>query len=169
MTISVSRRGRAMACIALMASTAGCATVTRGTHEAWKVVTSPTDATVETSNGFSCNRTPCTFKLQRRAAFNVTVSRDGYKPFHGLVVPKVASAGVAGMAGNVLIGGLIGGGVDASDGAMMELSPNPMIVDLEKADQAAPTPASVASVPSAVAQAPAVASPATPIPQKGSE
>ena len=35
------------------------------------------------------------------------------------------------MAGNVLLGGLIGAGVDASTGAMNELVPNPLHVVLE--------------------------------------
>jgi hypothetical protein len=140
MTNLVSRLGRAVACVALAACAVGCATVTRGTHETWKVVTSPPDASVETSNGFSCHQTPCTFKVERKAEFDVTVSRDGYKTYRGRVVHKEAGGGVAGMAGNVLIGGLIGAGVDAANGSMMDLSPNPMIVDLEKADPAPPTP-----------------------------
>ena len=35
------------------------------------------------------------------------------------------------MAGNVILGGLIGAGVDASTGAMNELVPNPLHFDLE--------------------------------------
>jgi hypothetical protein len=141
MTISVSLLGRAMASIALAAATVGCATVTRGTNEQWKVVTSPPDATVETSNGFSCHQTPCTFKMERKAGFDVTVSRDGYKAFHGRVTAKQSNGGAAGLAGNVLIGGVLGAGVDAEDGAMMELTPNPMIVDLDKADETPSAPA----------------------------
>jgi hypothetical protein len=174
MTNSISQLGRAMECIALAACTVGCATVTRGTSESWKVVTSPTDASVETSNGFTCSPTPCTCKMKRKVDFEVTVTRDGYKSYHGHVGHRDSNGGAAAMAGNVLIGGLIGAGVDASDGAMMELTPNPMIVDLEKLDQPIPRPAVAeppmppstppASAPSQSAPAPAapaVASPAT--------
>ncbi len=35
------------------------------------------------------------------------------------------------MAGNVLVGGIIGAGVDASSGAVLELVPNPVEVQLE--------------------------------------
>lgn len=35
------------------------------------------------------------------------------------------------MAGNVVFGGLIGAGVDAGTGAMLELVPNPVKVTLE--------------------------------------
>lgn len=34
------------------------------------------------------------------------------------------------MAGNVLVGGIIGAGVDAGTGAMLDLTPNPAHVDL---------------------------------------
>jgi hypothetical protein len=39
------------------------------------------------------------------------------------------------MAGNVLVGGLIGIGVDAYSGAMNDLVPNPLSVKLEKEEQ----------------------------------
>ncbi len=158
MTISKSRLARAVASIALAASMVGCATVIRGTSESWKVITSPPDAVVETSNGFTCRQSPCTFKLRRKEEFEVTVTRDGYKTYRGRVVHKEASGGAAGMAGNVLIGGLIGAGLDASNGSMMDLSPNPMIVDLDKLD---PAPA--------VAQPPVSASrPPAPLPSPAS-
>tara|TARA_Y100000385_G_scaffold227349_1_gene238218 strand:+ start:390 stop:518 length:129 start_codon:yes stop_codon:yes gene_type:complete len=35
------------------------------------------------------------------------------------------------MAGNVLIGGVIGAGVDSVTGAAKELSPNPLKIELE--------------------------------------
>jgi hypothetical protein len=46
----------------------------------------------------------------------------------------VAGAGGAGFLGNALIGGVIGAGVDATSGAMLDLSPNPLNVQLEKDD-----------------------------------
>ncbi len=36
------------------------------------------------------------------------------------------------MAGNVLLGGLIGAGIDAGSGAMYEHKPNPLNVQLER-------------------------------------
>jgi hypothetical protein len=35
------------------------------------------------------------------------------------------------MAGNVLLGGIIGAGVDVATGAMLDLVPNPLVVKLE--------------------------------------
>ena len=44
----------------------------------------------------------------------------------------MATAGGAGLAGNVLLGGVIGLGVDAATGAAFDLVPNPLKVTLEK-------------------------------------
>ena len=35
------------------------------------------------------------------------------------------------MAGNVLLGGVIGAGIDVASGAMLNLVPNPLVVTLE--------------------------------------
>lgn len=43
---------------------------------------------------------------------------------------EISGAGAAGMAGNVLIGGVIGAGVDAGTGATKDLRPNPLSVQL---------------------------------------
>ncbi|MFC6460494.1 hypothetical protein ACFP76_07905 [Paracoccus aerius] len=44
---------------------------------------------------------------------------------------KVAPGGSAAMAGNVFVGGIIGAGVDADSGAMLDLVPNPVEVTLD--------------------------------------
>ncbi|MEI9966017.1 MAG: PEGA domain-containing protein [Caulobacteraceae bacterium] len=120
---------------------AACATVTRGSHQTWAVETDPAGAAVTTTNGFACDQTPCTFKMKRKAAFDVNITKPGFKAYHGRVEHQVATGGAAGMAGNVLVGGLIGAGVDATSGAMLELKPNPMVVKLEP-EASAQTPAS---------------------------
>lgn len=122
---------RVSACISLVATTAACATVTRGVKEGWTVKSSPPSAAVTTSNGFSCQATPCTFKMLHKAEFDVTITKQGYKPFHAHVIHQVSRDGGLGMAGNVLVGGMVGVVVDVASGAMMELKPNPLIVTLE--------------------------------------
>ena len=112
----------------------GCATITRTEHDAWTVKTTPGSAAVKTSNGFACDATPCTFRIERKAEFDVTITKPGYKTWSGHVTHKVSGGGGAGMAGNVLVGGLIGVAVDANSGAMFDLVPNPLEVTLEKAD-----------------------------------
>jgi len=47
------------------------------------------------------------------------------------VTHKTADAGAAGVAGNILVGGIIGLGVDAATGASQDLVPNPVEVKLE--------------------------------------
>ena len=108
-----------------------CATVTRGTKTAWEVQTDPAGARVETSHGFSCPSTPCSIKMPRKSQFTATISKPGYKTLTTSVTNKVAGAGGAAMAGNVLAGGIIGAGVDASTGAMLDLTPNQLVVKLE--------------------------------------
>lgn len=108
----------------------GCATITRGTTEAWTVDSRPQGADVRLSTGEECV-TPCTLKLKRKTAFSVEVSKPGYRTVTTDIVSQVAGAGAAGMAGNVLVGGIIGVGVDAASGATKELKPNPLMVELE--------------------------------------
>lgn len=142
MPIFFTRVLRAFAIVCAVGSTAACATVTRGVHQTWSVETDPSGAQVKTSNGFACDQTPCTFRMERKTEFDVTIAKTGYKTWSGHVTHSVAGGGAAGMAGNVLVGGIIGAGVDATSGAMLDLKPNPLKVTLEKsldAATAAPT------------------------------
>jgi hypothetical protein len=116
--------------------------VTRGTNQAWWVETIPSGASVKTSNGFACDQTPCTFKMPRKSEFDVTVAKLGFKTYQGRVTNRVSGGGGAGMAGNLLLGGVIGAGVDVASGAMLDLTPNPLRVTLEPESAAgAVTPA----------------------------
>ncbi|HZL01048.1 MAG TPA: translation initiation factor 2 [Caulobacteraceae bacterium] len=128
----MTRLGRAAIVLAITGSTVACATVTRGTKESWTVRTEPPGAAVKTSTGMSCEATPCTFdKLKRNVDFDVALTKAGYKTVQTRVTHAVAGAGATAFVGNVLIGGVIGAGVDASTGATMDLKPNPLIVTLE--------------------------------------
>ena len=111
---------------------AGCATVTRGTTQSWTVQTDPVGATARLSSGEQCT-TPCTLQKKRKDPFQVTITKDGYDQVVTSIVSRVSSAGKAGMAGNVIIGGLIGVGVDASSGATKDLVPNPLVVKMAPA------------------------------------
>lgn len=107
---------------------AGCATVTRGTNDVLEIQ-SNVPATAKLSTGQVCE-TPCAVKLPRKSEVAVAVSAPGYKTAQATVTNKVAGGGAAGMAGNVLVGGIIGAGVDVATGAMLELVPNPLVVTL---------------------------------------
>ena len=107
----------------------GCASITRGTKDTLVIESDPLGADVTLSNGLK-GKTPATFKLPRKEAVVVKIEREGYEPVEVQVIPQVVGAGAAGMAGNVLVGGLIGVAVDASTGSMKDLKPNPVSVKL---------------------------------------
>ena len=121
---------RLVTLVCVAASMSACATVTRGSSQEFRVESTPIGARVETSNGFRCDATPCEFKISRKNPFSVSVSLDGYVTQEHQIETKIAGGGAAGMAGNLLVGGIIGGVVDASSGAMNDLTPNPLVVRL---------------------------------------
>ena len=108
-----------------------CATVTRGTNEVLEIRTEPSGARVSTSNGMSCEDTPCGLKMPRRSNLTVEITKKGCKPVEVQVSNQTAGGGGAALAGNVLVGGVVGLGVDAATGASQELVPNPIDVRLE--------------------------------------
>lgn len=127
-------------CIVLIAAVAlpllllsGCATVTRGTKDTLVVESDPAGADVRLSTG-QTGKTPTSFKLSRKDTVLVTISREGYETVNVTVNSQVVGSGAAGMAGNVLVGGLIGVGVDAWSGATKSLKPNPVTVKLVRLD-----------------------------------
>ena len=104
---------------------AGCATITRGTTEVLVINTDPLGADVDISDGHRC-RSPCSVELKRKHDYHVIVQKDGYERVDADVRSQIVEAGAAGLAGNVLIGGLIGVAVDAASGATKGLEPNPL-------------------------------------------
>jgi hypothetical protein len=158
-----TRLGLRLLALACMTGSLGaCATVTRGTEEAFTVETVPSGAVVHTSIGFNCDQTPCVWRIKRNSDFTVTITKPGFKTVNTQVSHTTSGAGAAGMAGNVLIGGVIGIGVDAVTGASQDLKPNPLHVVLESdtppaPPSAPPPPAPVAAAPPAASAPPAPA------------
>ena len=83
------------------------------------------------SSGQSCVSTPCAIELPRKDAVTVEISKEGCTTRQINVLSRMATSGGAALAGNVLVGGIIGLGVDAATGASKELTPNPVRVTLE--------------------------------------
>jgi|GraSoiStandDraft_4_1057263.scaffolds.fasta_scaffold200518_2 hypothetical protein len=137
MKISYMRLARVGVVLCAAASLGACATVTRGSKDAWVVNTEPSGAKVETSNGHQCAATPCAIKMSRKSNFTATVTKAGFKPATVTVTHKTATAGAAGVAGNVLLGGVIGLGVDVATGASQDLTPNPVNLKLEPSEPGA--------------------------------
>jgi len=112
-----------------------CATLTRGTEEALEIKTDPPGATAKILQTGEMCQTPCALIKKRKDEFTVRIEKEGYKPLEIPVRSVIAEAGAAGMAGNVILGGIIGAGIDAATGATKRLVPNPIDVKLERIDE----------------------------------
>lgn len=110
------------ACAALLS---GCATVTRGTTDQIQIISDPSGADVRTSLNQQCV-TPCTIQVARSDQFAVVFRKPGYEDQTINVTTKIAGTGAAGFAGNLLLGGIVGMGVDAATGATLEHAPSPV-------------------------------------------
>jgi uncharacterized protein YceK len=106
-------------------SLGGCATVVNGTHTSYRTESQPTSATVKFSNGQTCT-TPCKLEFRRKDHVRADISVPGYKPTYVLIQSKLGGA----TFGNLIAGGIVGGVVDATNGASNRLSPDPLIVKL---------------------------------------
>jgi len=125
-----------MSAVALvLAGTAlgGCATVINGTSQPVEFASDPAGATIELINGMSC-KTPCQFSMKRGEDDRVEYTLAGHEP----VTVYVQSRTGGGVVGNVLAGGLIGGVVDASNGASNHLYPDPVFVRMMPAGSSQP-------------------------------
>jgi hypothetical protein len=131
MKFNYMRVARVAVVLGAASSLGACATVTRGSKDAWVVNSEPSGAKVETTNGHQCPATPCAIKMSRKSKFTATLTKEGYKPATIQVTHKTANAGAAGVAGNVLLGGVIGLGVDVATGASQDLVPNNVTIKLE--------------------------------------
>jgi hypothetical protein len=107
-----------------------CATVTRGSTDQVTFSSEPSGAEVRTSVGYTCSATPCTFQFDRKSEFIATFSMEGYEDQQIPVQTRVAGNGAAGFAGNILLGGIVGMGVDVATGATLEHFPNPVYASL---------------------------------------
>ena len=116
--------------IALMALSA-CATASQGTKQKITVNSSPKNAEVLTSHGYGCNETPCSFYVPRNSSFEMRVSKPGFSTQTVKIKTMISSVGTAKSLGSVVLGGVIAGGYDVYKGAVLELSPSSVNVELE--------------------------------------
>ncbi len=72
--------------------------------------------------------TPCVVQAKRSADITITINKDGYEPQIVRLVKDIPGSGAAGFAGNLLLGGVIGMGVDAAAGAALDHKPSQVIV-----------------------------------------
>jgi len=139
-----------LALVSVLATQAGCATITRGTTEEVEFISDPPGARVTLQPATVDCFTPCYLELKSKRSYFVNFELEGYEKAQVKLEAKFAGAGAAGFAGNVLIGGLIGMGVDSATGALKVLRPNPVRVTLvAKPGHPAPKPASEPAAPAA--------------------
>ena len=117
----------------------GCATIVSGTTQKLSVSSNPSDAVAKVDNNLSA-KTPTTFTLERKNDHTIEISKEGYKT--AIVLIKRTFNGM--MAGNILIGGIIGSGVDAVSGANNKLIPERIDVVLEEGEGYSDVPKFVA-------------------------
>ena len=118
----------------------GCASISRGTTENISITSTPAGATAELSgldNPTACV-TPCVVVAKRSADITVTINKEGYEPQVIPLTKEIPGTGAVGFAGNVLVGGLVGMGVDAYTGAAQDHKPNPVVVTLQPLAPASP-------------------------------
>jgi hypothetical protein len=126
---------------ALCAVVGGCASVARGTTENISIASTPAgaEATISGLDVPTACVTPCSVVVKRNADISVSFQKEGYAPQVVPLTKEIQGAGAAGFAGNLLVGGLVGMGVDAVTGAATDHKPNPVAVTLEPL--APPSPA----------------------------
>ena len=152
---------KVMLIIALACLCGGCATVVRGTTDEVAFKSSPSGAEVHTSNGLACV-TPCTLQIKKNEEFVATFKKAGYAAKDVPVARQIVAGGVAATAGNIIVGGLVGVGVDAVTGAGFDHVPNPVVVTLRPTGPRPDSPGPASPRPNAAAKKPTAALPARP-------
>jgi len=109
--------------LAMGSGLGGCATVLNGTKQPVEFQSEPTGATIRLFSGLTC-QTPCEFEMRRGDDSMVTFTLPGYEPVEVYIQSRTGGS----VAGNIIAGGLIGGVVDASNGASNHLYPDPVFV-----------------------------------------
>jgi len=131
---------RFLIAVAAAAALGGCASATRGTTEQISIASTPSgaEATVSGLEVPTACITPCVVQAKRSADITVSFAKEGYEPQVVPLTKDIAGAGAAGFAGNLLLGGVVGMGVDAVTGAALDHHPNPVIVTMQPSAPAAP-------------------------------
>ncbi|MBR0994133.1 PEGA domain-containing protein [Bradyrhizobium japonicum] len=131
---------RLLGIAALSVMLGGCASVTRGTTENISISSTPSgvEAVVSGMEVPTTCTTPCSVVVKRNADISITFQKEGYEPQVVPLTRDIPTAGAAGFAGNLLLGGVVGMGVDAATGAATDHKPNPVIVTMQPTVRARP-------------------------------
>ena len=124
---------RSFGIVALSVMLGGCASVTRGTTENISISSTPSgvEAVISGLEVPTTCTTPCAVVVKRNADVSITFQKEGYETQIVPLSRDIQTGGAAGFAGNLLLGGAIGMGVDAATGAATDHKPNPVIVTMQ--------------------------------------
>lgn len=111
----------------------GCATITTGTTQKILFESTPSGATASVTGGHSV-QTPGELTLSRKNTYDVRFEKEGYLPASSHIGQRSNPM----VFGNILIGGLIGLGIDSGSGAAYYLEPEKVSVTLVAAPEVAP-------------------------------
>ncbi len=106
----------------------GCCTIVSGRDQNVRITSEPAGATILV-DGKPCGVTPAKFKLLRKEKHDVQVVMAGFEPAQATLKPGINPW----LFGNVLIGGLIGIGIDAVTGSWETLYPGEVNVKMRQA------------------------------------
>lgn len=129
--------------VLLLSALTNCTTVMHGTEQNFGLDSQPSGAVAQLSTGQACT-TPCSLNVARKHGFSVNFSKAGFQSFETTVASTLDPWPVV---GNILIGGIIGMGVDFVDGASNGLEPGNLLVALARLhDSTMPTPLSTTAL-----------------------
>tara|TARA_A100001011_G_C14197473_1_gene794153 strand:- start:381 stop:848 length:468 start_codon:yes stop_codon:yes gene_type:complete len=115
----------------LILALSACATAYQGTKQKITITSTPQNAEVMTSHGYGCDSTPCSFYVPRNSSFQIKVAKPGFSTEMVTIKPVLSSVGTAQSLGSIVLGGVVAGGYDVYNGAVLALSPNRIDVKLE--------------------------------------
>lgn len=105
----------------------GCATIINGSKQDVGISSSPTGAKV-TINNQDIGKTPYVASLKRKDNHTISIEMEGYQTYETKLTRKTSGW----IAGNIVLGGLIGLAVDAITGSMYKLSPDQIESTLQR-------------------------------------
>lgn len=125
--------------LALFLSPYGCATIINGTTQKIPVSSDPSGANCTVVGDSTKYTTPCEVELARKSDHILKLEKEGYDSVT-VEIKHVLSGAVA---GNILLGGLIGWGVDAANGSQNRLIPETVHISLKASSSSAADPLAV--------------------------
>ena len=125
--MKIKRNINRLAALLLAFTTTGCATIVSGTTQKISVTTQPSGAVAKVDNNQSSN-TPAVFTLERKNDHTIEVMKEGYKTTRVIIQRTFNGAA----AGNLLIGGIVGGAIDMASGSSNKLIPERVDLVLEQ-------------------------------------